>query len=165
MRGADGGSCLSLAGDAGWAAQVKAERNDSPEAVWLDITHDGWRRAFGLDHTRRLFVDLAADELRGEDHLAPAGRPRDRRRTRFAIAFHLAAGVSASVAVDGMSALIRAPGAPGWRLRSDAAETRVEPAVVFEDGEARSAQSVVLAGLMRPADGARVRWKLSRDEG
>ena len=165
MRGADGGSCLSLAGDADWAAQVRAERNDSPEAVWLDITHDAWRRAFGLDHTRRLFLDIAADELRGEDHLARAGRPRDRRQTRFAIVFHLAAGVSASVAVDGMSALIRAPGAPGWRLRSDAAETRVEPAVVFEDGAARSAQSVVLAGFVRPAEGGRVRWKLSRDEG
>ena len=166
-RAAAGGSCLCLAGaaDGGWASAVKAERNDSPEAIWLDITHDGWRRASGLDHTRRLFLDLAAGELRGEDHLTPAGRARDRRQTHLAIAFHLPAGVSASVAVDGKSALIRAPGADGWRLRSDAAETRVEASTVFEDGEARRAQSIVLAGPVRPADGVRVRWKLSRDEG
>src|SRR5258708_28682505 len=55
-RGADGGSSLAIAGpaDAGWASEVKAERNDSPEAVWLDITHDAWRPAFGLAPTRRL---------------------------------------------------------------------------------------------------------------
>jgi uncharacterized heparinase superfamily protein len=167
LRQPAGGSCLCLGGatDGGRASVVKAERKDSPEGVWLDITHDAWRRAFGLDHTRRLFLDLAVGELRGEDHLTPAGRSHGRRPATLAIAFHLPAGVSASVAVDGRSALIRAPGADGWRLRSDAAETRVEAATVFEDGAARSAQTVVLAGAIRPANGARVRWKLSRDEG
>ena len=52
---------------------------DDYYGVWLDIVHQGWRRDFGLDHTRRLFLDLAQDEVRGEDQLSPVSHPRDRR--------------------------------------------------------------------------------------
>jgi len=165
LQGARGGSCVAVdaAPDAGWATRVKAERNDSPQASWLDIAHDGWRKAAGLDHTRRLFLDPGAGELRGEDHLAPAAGRRASPAT-FEIAFRLAPGVSAQIAADGTSALIRPAGAAGWRLRSDAAQTRLTPAVAFEDGEPRATQALVLAGAVRAADGARIRWKLSRDE-
>jgi hypothetical protein len=37
--------------------------------------------------------------------------------------------------------------------------------VSFEAGEARAVQVLSLIGLATPGDGARVRWKLSRDEG
>ncbi|MEJ0067362.1 MAG: hypothetical protein WDM85_19785 [Caulobacteraceae bacterium] len=40
----------------------------------------------------------------------------------------------------------------------------LSPGVAFEAGEARAAQVLTLLGLATPTDGARVRWKLSRDE-
>ena len=52
------------------ATSVESRRHDGEQGVWLDIVHDGWRR-LGLKHARRLFLDLAADELRGEDSLIP----------------------------------------------------------------------------------------------
>ena len=83
----------------------------------------------------------------------------------YLIRFQLGAGVTASVAVDGKSAVLKPAGAQGWRLRSDAAETRLESVRVFEAAGPRQAGVVVLAGLIHPTEGVRVRWKLSRDEG
>ena len=179
LRGPAGGSCLALGdtwpgrarlvpGDLGERLEAStfeasAECNEGGEAVWLDVAHGGWR-TLGFDTQRRLFLDIAAGELRGEDALTPVGRPRQ-GPTDFAIRFQLAPGVSAQIANDGRSALIRPAGGAGWRLRSDAADTRLEPSVAYDAGEARAVQALVLAGLASPAEGARVRWKLSRDEG
>ena len=49
---------------------MKAERRQTAEAVWLDIAHGGWE-AMGLGATRRLYLDLAAGDLRGEDAADP----------------------------------------------------------------------------------------------
>ena len=159
-----GGSCLALDGALPSPAIPTAERQESADAVWLESSHDGWR-VLGFDCTRRLFLDTTAGELRGEDVLTPVGRPR--APTRFAIRFHLAPDVAAQLSADGKSVLLRPAGARGhgWRLRGDSAAIELGPSVAFEAGEGRSAQAVTLLGLATPAEGARVRWKLSRDEG
>ena len=73
--------------------------------------------------------------------------------------------MAAQVAVDGKSAVLRPAGARGWRLRSDAAETRLSQGALFEDGEGRATQVLSLHGLALPGEEARVRWKLTRDAG
>ena len=158
-----GGSCLALADALPSPSTPTAERQESADAVWLESSHDGWR-VLGFDCTRRLFLDTVAGELRGEDVLTPVGRPR--QPTRFAIRFHLAADVAAQLSADGKSVLLRPTGVRhGWRLRGDSAGMELSPGVAFEAGEARAAQVLTLLGLATPTEGARVRWKLSRDEG
>jgi uncharacterized heparinase superfamily protein len=180
LRGPAGGSCLALGGH--WPAaalrrglaagedaarlelgpiDVRAERQGSGDETWLEVVHDGWL-VLGFEATRRLYVDYATDELRGEEILAPAGRARPLAAEAM-VRFHLAPGVAAQVAVDGRSAVLRPPGARGWRLRSDAG-MRLDPGVVFEEGEPRAAQVLILAAPTG-ADGLRIRWKLARDEG
>ena len=180
LRGPAGGSCLGLGQALPGAAlrvgllaggldellasgpvRVEVERHESDEAVWLDLVHDGWLWA-GLTARRRLFLDLAADELRGEDALTPAGGPV--RAAPMLVRFQLSPGVAAQVAADGGSALLRPASGQGWRLRSDAAETRLESGVAFEAGEPRAIQTLVLETAVPPG-GARIRWKLSRDQG
>ena len=95
--------------------------------------------------------------------LTPVGRPRD--PVRFAIRFHLAPDVAAQLSADGKSALLRISRGHGWRLRGDSAGMELGASVSFEAGEAEGEQVLTLLGLATPADGARVRWKLSRDEG
>ena len=73
--------------------------------------------------------------------------------------------MAAQISADGKSALLRAPGGDGWRLRGDAAGMRLDPGVGFEAGEARATQVLTMVGVATPEEGARVRWKLSRDEG
>ncbi|MFI4977035.1 MAG: heparinase II/III family protein [Caulobacterales bacterium] len=145
---------------AGGPSEMVLDRRETDDAQWLDITHDGWAAAFGLSHTRRLFLDEIAGELRGEDVVSQLRKRAGRRLVAVAIHFHLAPDVRASPAVDGKSVLIRAPGSPGWRLRSDAGETAVEASVLFEDGAPVSTPQVVLRSHFHLASGGRIRWKL-----
>ncbi|MDP3854557.1 heparinase II/III family protein [Phenylobacterium sp.] len=149
---------------------VDARRQEGDGALWLELAHDGWVKRFGLRHERRLYLDLAADELRGEDRfltarpgvdLGPAGR----RFIPFAVRFHLHPDVKASLARDSKSVLLQAGDQEhGWWLRNDAADASVEPSVFFQDGQPKRAQQIVLRGQARVETGARVRWKLAAAE-
>ena len=124
---------------------VSARRHDGAEASWLELSHDGWAEAFGLQHERRLYLDRAADELRGEDQLVPVAEdgPRPQKRPlSLVVRFQLPAEVKASVALDQQSVLLQprtAKAGAGWWLRNDAAEVSLEPAARLEDGRPRPA--------------------------
>lgn len=140
-------------------AVVEAQRHEAPGAVWLDIAHHGWMRSYGLMHQRRLYLDLDAGELRGEDRLTPTAKaqgPDGRHFVPFAVRFPLHHGVQALVSQDRKSVLLRPSGAgAGWILRNDALDIALEPLV-----GGRGLQ-LVLHGQRRADSGARVRWKLA----
>lgn len=140
-------------------AIVDAQRHEAPGAVWLDLAHHGWMPAHGLVHQRRLYLDLEAGELRGEDRLTPTARaqgPDGRHFVPYAIRFPLHHGVQALVSQDRRSVLLRLPGGGGgWILRNDALEIAIEPLVGV-----RGLQ-LVLRGQRRADSGSRVRWKLA----
>jgi uncharacterized heparinase superfamily protein len=146
---------------------VEARRHEAPGALWLELLHDGWVPRFGLRHERRLYIDVQADELRGEDRFvraAPetAATPEGRRFVPFTVRFHLHPDVSALIARDKKSVLLKAEGdETGWWLRNDALEVVIEPSVHYQDGRARRTQQIVLRGQARMDAGARVRWKLT----
>lgn len=147
------------------AADVEVKRHDVADTgVWLDIVHDGWKR-LGLTHARRLFLDLKADELRGEDSLLPivsGGEDGPRRYLPFMISFHLHPDARASLARDGKSVLIKGQSNVGWWLRNDAVDVAIAPSAHFDHGHARRAGTIVLKSQVRPEKGAKIRWKLAR---
>jgi uncharacterized heparinase superfamily protein len=148
----------------GAARAVEAVRRESEAGVWVEMAHDGWLIATGLTHERRLFLDKAADELRGEDRFVP-GDEALAEQISVAIRFHLAPDVKASLARDQRSVLLKTGPKAGWWLRNDAGEVSLEPSVVFEDGAPRPTTQVVLRGRLRADRGGRVRWKLTAAEG
>jgi len=146
--------------------QVEARRQEADDAVLVELAHDGWVKRFGMRHERRLYLDVAADELRGEDGLVPVAPGETgeagRRFIPFKIRFHVHPDVSASLARDGKSVLLRAgEDHHGWWLRNDAQSADIETSVYFQDGKPRRAQQVVLRGQARAESGAKVRWKLT----
>ena len=162
------GAWLDLLGPrlAGGAAHVWADRAAAPEGAVLDMGHDGWVRSLGLWHQRSLFLSPEG-ELRGEDAFTPL-KPGDpsgpRRYVAFTVRFHLDPEVSASVARDKRSVLLRVGPHAGWRLRNDAADVLIEPSLHYRNGEARRTSQMVLKGMIRLDIGGRVRWKLSPAE-
>jgi uncharacterized heparinase superfamily protein len=147
---------------------VEARRHEAPGALWLELSHDGWVKRFGLRHERRLYLDVERDELRGEDLLAPVGPSRGRagrKFTPFMVRFHLHPEVSALIARDRKSVLLKPEGQEqGWWLRSDALEVALEPSVHYHGGQPRRSQQIVLRGQARLDAGAKIRWKLSAAE-
>lgn len=185
LRLSDAASTLTLADAAtallsGWRAaafgprlsdmptRIDARRHEGAEGVWLDLVEHGRANRFGLRQARRLFLDVAHDQLRGEDRLEPASgaaRREARRYAPFTVRFQLHPDAKASLARDQKSVLIKGPSNVGWWLRSDAPEVSIEPALHFEDGVARRTTQVVLRGQARSDSGGRIRWKLAQAEG
>jgi uncharacterized heparinase superfamily protein len=154
---------------ASYAVREVERQDDARGAVWLKASHDGWGRRFGLRHERRLYLDVQADELRGEDALVPLAAPKTsgggsdgRRFVPFVVRFHLPPQVSALIAHDKTSVLLKAEGdEAGWWLRTDALEVTLAPSPQHRDGQLRQGQQIVLRGQARLADGGKLRWKLS----
>jgi uncharacterized heparinase superfamily protein len=146
----------------GAAEAVDARRHEAAGALWLELAHDGWVSRFGLRHERRLYIDIEADELRGEDRFVAAGAAGGRKFVPFTVRFHLHPDVNALIARDRKSVLLKPEGQEhGWWLRNDALEVALEPSIHYQDGEPRRSQQIVLRGQARLDDGARLRWKLS----
>jgi uncharacterized heparinase superfamily protein len=148
---------------AGGVRAVSSSRRENEAGVWVDMAHDGWARQAGLTHERRLFLDKTAHELRGEDRFVPTGTPRP-ASLPVAIYFHLHPDVTALLARDQRSVLLRGPSEIGWWLRNDAGEVSIEPSIHLEAGRPRRAEMVVLRARLRADRGGRVRWKLALAE-
>ena len=132
-------------------------REEGEGAIWLDMSHDGYRRAFDAVHERRLFLDASGEDLRGEDMVTgPAGLP-------FAVRFHLHPDVTAGLVNDGRAVLVRLPGGIGWRLRASGAQVALADSVYLGQRDTvRRGQQVVLSGVTRDGRTA-VKWALKRE--
>jgi uncharacterized heparinase superfamily protein len=145
----------------GPAVRVEVRRHEADGGIWVELAHDGWAPRYGLAHERRLYLDVEADELRGEDRLSPLSGQRVRALAApFAVRFHLYPGVQVSLARDRKSVLLRGRSGQGWWFRNDAAEVSLEPSLVFERGAARKTAQIVLRGVARTDGVTRVRWKI-----
>jgi uncharacterized heparinase superfamily protein len=135
--------------------KVEADRQEANGAQWLEASHDGWVRQFGLRHRRRFYLSESGDDLRGEDVLEPE---REVTIPAFVVRFHLHPAVVASLQQDEAGVLLRLPAGAGWRLRAKGARVTIEESIYLA-GEPRRSQQVVLhveAGI------GNVQWAIVR---
>ncbi len=143
--------------------RVTSDRQESDGAVWLDASHDGYARPFGLIHRRRLYLSADGDDLRGEDILTPTGHGGGQKGSgrKFAVRFHLHPEVKASLVQDGSAALLNLPGG-GWQLRSSGGWMGLEESIYLGvRGEVKRTQQVVIRGEAAAGD-THIKWSLSR---
>jgi uncharacterized heparinase superfamily protein len=139
--------------------QVAVSRREADGAVWLDASHDGYRRTCGVVHARRLFVADTGEDVRGEDSL------KGPRPAPFRIRFHLHPGVRASMVQDGSAVLLRTAAGSGWRFVAVGGMLSLEESIYLGAADVpRRTQQIVVAGSPREA-GARVRWAFRRQGG
>ncbi|MBI1264384.1 MAG: heparinase [Alphaproteobacteria bacterium] len=151
---------------------VRVRRNEEELGVWLEASHDGYRKAFGLSLRRRIFLAMDGADLRGEDGLfrpvedGPPANPE--ARLSFSIRFHLHPDVRASLSRDSLSALLVLPSGDGWRFRTDGGPVRLDRSVYLAAGAPpRRSTQLVVAGEAEPFGGGdrppnRVRWAFQR---
>ena len=141
---------------------VVIDRSEDNDCSRLEASHDGYARGFGLIHQRRLSLGNDGKEVRGEDRLVPKGRRKIREAAPFAIRFHLAPGVEATVTADGMGAILRSAGAPPWNFRCRGAMLQVEESL-FIDGGGRPQPSLQLVVVGEVSGvGGEIAWQFRR---
>lgn len=120
---------------------------------YLDASHDGYARRFGMIVRRRLLLTVDGTELAGEDLIeaAPARLLRRRGDRAFDLRFHLGPGVSATPTADGMGALLKTPSARIWAFkarREDGTASLAIEASIWVDaaGMLHRTQQLVVSG-------------------
>jgi len=134
---------------------VEADRQESNGAQWLEASHDGWLKQFGLRHRRRLYLSESGDDLRGEDVLEAE---REVAMPGFVVRFHLHPAVVASLQQDEQGVLLRLPSGAGWRLRVKGARVAIEESIMLS-GEPRRSQQVA---LYAEPDSSSLQWAIGR---
>jgi uncharacterized heparinase superfamily protein len=148
------------------AGNVLVDRAERDGALWLDMSHDGYRSLYGIIHRRRLWLSPDGGDLRGEDtFVGYEGKPVTVPDRRFIVRFHLHPNVQASLAQSGQAAIMRLQSGRGWRLRASGAGIGLAESIYLgEEGRLRRTEQIVLVGQV-PAEGATVKWALTRMEG
>jgi uncharacterized heparinase superfamily protein len=143
-------------------ADVTVERSEDNDCSRIEASHDGYVKGFGLIHQRRLSLGNDGKEVRGEDRLVARGRRKIKEAASYAIRFHLAPGVEATLTADGMGALLRSPGAPPWTFRCRGAMLQVEESLLI-DGHGRSVPTLQLVVVGEvSAIGGEIAWQFRR---
>lgn len=141
---------------------VVVDRGEDNDSSRLEASHDGYLKAFGLVHQRRLSLGNDGKEIRGEDILIAKGRRKIREASPFAIRFHLAPGIEPTLTADGMGAILRSPGAPAWNFRCRGAMVVIEESLFVDArGAPTNTLQLVIVGEVSGAGGD-VAWQFRR---
>jgi uncharacterized heparinase superfamily protein len=144
--------------------EVVAHRQESEEGTWLEATHNGYVRRYGLLHHRRLYLSADGLDFRGEDALTSArGKPsRKSAGLRFDIRFHLGSGVEALPTADGQGALLKLPTGSVWQFKARGGALAVDDSLWIDPtGRPQRTQQIVVTGETGP-EGASANWSLKR---
>lgn len=142
-------------------ALPRVERQETDGSIWLDASHEGYRRRFGAIHRRRLYLDASGDDVRGEDSLLATGA-RAGQGAPLAVRFHLHPDVSVSLAQSGTAALLKTARGQGWRFIAQGGRIDIEDSVYFgERGERRASRQIAVNATFSGPD-TRVKWALVR---
>lgn len=126
---------------------VELDRRETADATRLEVSHDGYDRAFGLVHRRQLMVQTNGLQLRGDDLLLPGvGRKRSGDQP-FHIRFHLGPHVECDIGADRQSAVLRLPAGSYWQFRAVDHQLSCEESLwVDADGVPRPGLQLVITG-------------------
>ena len=141
---------------------VAIERSEDNDASRIEASHDGYARAFGMVHKRSLMLGNDGKVVRGADQLQPKGRKKIRESAAYAVRFHLAPGVEATVTADGMGAILRSRGAPPWNFRCRGGMLTTEESLWIDGrGQPRRTTQLAIVGEVS-ALGGEIGWQFRR---
>jgi uncharacterized heparinase superfamily protein len=146
----------------GGLSDVQVSRDDRPNGVLLNTSHNGYAHNYHVIHHRSL--RLSADGLRldGEDsfELADPNKLPDAKSDEFAVRFHLHPLVKANRLTDGHGAMLLLPDRHVWAFNAFDDQVEIEESVYLAgaDGPRRTVQIVIYG---RARKGPLVRWSFA----
>jgi uncharacterized heparinase superfamily protein len=144
--------------------EVTIQARSSEQGQWLEASHDGYARRFGMLVRRQLFLSPDGFDLRGADTIEalPAKLLRRRPDRDFAVRFHLGPGVAATPTADGAGALMKLPQGRVWAMKVRGGQVTIEPSLwVDPAGVIHKTQQLVINGRTAKA-AASIGWSFKR---
>ena len=139
---------------------VGCRRSESDGSTFIQMTHGGYRPAFGLIHARDLYLSSGGDDLRGRDVLTLCNDHLGRHASQFCVRFHLHPAVKVELAGGGESAVLKISEREGWRFRAAGGVLGLEDSVYLgTPGLIRRTQQITLSGPVA-APVTEVKWSL-----
>ena len=131
----------------GGPRDIKIAREETDEASAIDVTHDGYARAFNMIHRRTLRLSADGSILNGEDSFTPARGDKFPLRLpdEFAIRFHLHPSVKANRLTDRHGVMLTLPDRDVWTFNAYEDTVEIEESVYLagSDGPRRTVQMVI----------------------
>ncbi|MGI9482783.1 MAG: heparinase II/III family protein, partial [Hyphomicrobiales bacterium] len=141
---------------------IECELENTGSGMVLEGRHDGYAKAYGIVHERRLWLNEEGSDFRGEDRFE-GEREADAKAidTGFAIRFHLHPSVKATLSRDGSTVMLLLANRSGWRFTAKGARLAVDESVYLVDsGEPQRTSQIVLSGFA--ARGHAVNWAFKK---
>lgn len=155
-------NALELRSDGGIGRRPRAlnsHREATRDQLLVTAGHDGYHSNLGVLHNRQLYLADQGEDLRGQDILVgSAGHP-------FAIRFHLAPDVKASLTGNNTAVLLRLRSGAGWRFRCQWAGITLEDSIYMaQAGDTpKKTTQIVLSGHTTDKDVA-LKWSFQREK-
>lgn len=141
--------------------EVEVDRRELENATRIELSHDGYSRAFGLNHRRILMLRGDGGELRGEDILVPAGKSK-RRELTWRLHFHLGPDVTPELLADPRAAALRLASGGLWQLGVTDGAVGIEDSLWCDSrGTVRATKQLVVEGRVDPG-GTSIGWALRK---
>ena len=137
---------------------VRVARQETEAGQEWVASHDGYRKALGATHTRRLILARDGASLTGEDEVTLSRPPE---KLPAVARFHLHPGVKASLIREGEGALLALPSGEVWAFDAAGLRVTIEESLFLAsaDGRRRSEQlSLAFDAVATP----QIAWRFSR---
>lgn len=145
-------------------ADVESFREIMEDGTLLTMSHDGYRKPFGVAHRRVLMVAQDGTRLEGEDTVTKAQGGAFRGNDDYALRFHLHPSVKASRLSDGHGVMLVLPNRDVWTFEARDQKVDLEDSVFLagSDGARRTAQIVI---HQNARNSQTIRWSFARSSG
>ncbi|PCJ58935.1 MAG: hypothetical protein COA65_07145 [Rhodospirillaceae bacterium] len=131
-------------------------RDEKDGNIWIETSHDGYQALFGRTHHRRLYLSANGEDFRGEDCL------EGEKGSKFDIRFLLHPNVSASLARDGVTVLLRLPKGGGWKFQAVGGVINLEKNVYLGDAREMHHSEQIVVSAPLESNAVRVKWTFKR---
>ena len=147
---------LELGGFSHRPINLSVDRKEAEGDIWIEAAHDGYKRTFGLVHSRRIYLGANGGDLRGEDTLTGEGN------NKFVVRFHLHPTVRASMVQEGNAILLRLPSGSGWRFRASGGVMALQESVYLgSGGTIKRTEQIAVSSATQHGAGL-VKWAFSQ---
>lgn len=145
-------------------SEVESRRETVEDGTLLTMSHDGYRKPFGIIHRRVLMLAQDGSKLDGEDTVAKVQGGAFRDKDDYTLRFHLHPSVKASRLSDGHGVMLVLPNRDVWTFEARDQKVDLEDSVFLggSDGARRTAQIVI---HQNARNAPTIRWSLARSSG